>query len=363
MIIAENRAELLHTKQHFEILDGLRGIAAIVVVIFHFMEIAITDYSKNFIGHGYLAVDFFFCLSGFVIAYAYDNRAAHIGITQFFKLRLIRLHPLVVVGAVLGLLTFLFDPFSDFYPVYGFGKTALLFLTSAFLIPYPIMPERYTNLFCLNAPAWSLFWEYIANIFYILLLYKINKKALITLTLVGAAVLCYVAVQSKNLSGGWGGQNFWDGGARGLYSFSAGMLVYRFNLIIKNELGFLGITALLLVAFLFPFNDDYNWISESIIVLLYFPLLVSLGAGATLGPALRKICRLSGEISYPLYMTHYPFIWVYLTYVAVDKPKGMMLFGVIPVSVILLVILAYLIMRFVDTPLRKYLKGKLVSGA
>jgi len=363
VIIAENRAELLHTKQHFEILDGLRGVAAIVVVIFHFMEIAITDYSKNFIGHGYLAVDFFFCLSGFVIAYAYDNRAAHIGITQFFKLRLIRLHPLVIVGAVLGLLTFLFDPFSDFYPVYGFGKTALLFLTSAFLIPYPIMPERYTNLFCLNAPAWSLFWEYIANIFYILLLYKINKKVLIILALVGAAVLCYVAVQSKNLSGGWGGQNFWDGGARVLYSFSAGMLVYRFNLIIKNELGFLGITALLLVAFLFPFNDDYNWISESIIVLLYFPLLVSLGAGATLSPALRKICRLSGELSYPLYMTHYPFIWVYLTYVAVDKPKGMMLFGVIPVSVILLVILAYLIMRFVDTPLRKYLKGKLVSEA
>ncbi|WP_342354895.1 acyltransferase family protein [Pedobacter suwonensis] len=363
MIITENRAELLHTKQHFEILDGLRGVAAIVVVIFHFMEIAITDYSKNFIGHGYLAVDFFFCLSGFVIAYAYDNRAAHIGITQFFKLRLIRLHPLVIVGAVLGLLTFLFDPFSDFYPVYGFGKTALLFLTSAFLIPYPIMPERYTNLFCLNAPAWSLFWEYIANIFYILLLYKINKKVLIILFLVGAAVLCYVAVQSKNLSGGWGGQNFWDGGARVLYSFSAGMLVYRFNLIIKNELGFLGITALLLVAFLFPFNDDYNWISESIIVLLYFPLLVSLGAGATLSPALRKICRLSGELSYPLYMTHYPFIWVYLTYVAVDKPKGMMLFGVIPVSVILLVILAYLIMRFVDTPLRKYLKGKLVSEA
>jgi len=363
VIIAENRAKLLHTKQHFEILDGLRGIAAIVVVIFHFMEIAITDYSKNFIGHGYLAVDFFFCLSGFVIAYAYDNRAAHIGITQFFKLRLIRLHPLVIVGAVLGLLTFLFDPFSDFYPVYGFGKTALLFLTSAFLIPYPIMPERYTNLFCLNAPAWSLFWEYIANIFYILLLYKINKKVLIILALVGAAVLCYVAVQSKNLSGGWGGQNFWDGGARVLYSFSAGMLVYRFNLIIKNELGFLGITALLLVAFLFPFNDDYNWISESIIVLLYFPLLVSLGAGATLSPALRKICRLSGELSYPLYMTHYPFIWVYLTYVTVDKPKGIMLFGVIPVSVILLVILAYLIMRFVDTPLRKYLKGKLVSEA
>jgi len=365
VITAENKTNLLSTKQHFEILDGLRGVAAIVVVIFHFMEIAITDYSKNFVGHGYLAVDFFFCLSGFVIAYAYDSRSPHIGIAQFFKLRLIRLHPLVVIGAILGLLTFLFDPFSDFYPVYGFGKTALLFLTSVFLIPYPIMPERYTNLFCLNAPAWSLFWEYIANIFYIFLLYKINKKALISLVLLAAAVLCYVAVSStpRNIGGGWGGQNFWDGGARVFYSFTAGMLVYRFNLIIKNKLGFLGVTALLLVAFVFPYSDDYNWITEPIIVMLYFPLLVSLGAGATLSSALKSTCKLSGEISYPLYMTHYPFLWIYLTYVAVVKPKGMMLFGIIPICVILLIILAYLIMKFVDIPLRKYLKDKFLSEA
>ena len=47
-------------KPHFEILDGLRGVAAIAVVIFHFMEIAISDYENNFIAHAYLAVDFFF---------------------------------------------------------------------------------------------------------------------------------------------------------------------------------------------------------------------------------------------------------------------------------------------------------------
>ena len=361
MITAENKTNLLSTKQHFEILDGLRGVAAIIVVIYHFMEIAITDYNKNFLSHGFLAVDFFFCLSGFVIAYAYDTRAENIGLTQFFKLRLIRLHPLVVIGAILGLLTFLFDPFSDFYPVYGFGKTALLFLTSVFLIPYPVMPERYTNLFCLNAPAWSLFWEYIANIFYILILYRLNKKVLIALVLIGAACIFYVTtkVPNGNIGGGWGGQNFWDGGVRVLYSFSAGMLVYRFNWIIKNKLGFLGMSVLLLVAFLFPYNDHYNWITEPIIVLFYFPFLVALGAGSALNPKAKKICKLSGDISYPLYMTHYPFVWVFLTYVAVVKPPLSLLFStVIPVSVILLIALAYLIMRFVDIPLRKYLKAK-----
>src|SRR5690349_7360563 len=101
----------LHSKQHFQVLDGLRGVEALAVVIFHFMEWVYTP-EKNFIGHGFLAVDFFFCLSGFVIGYAYDDRIGNIGVWQFFKARIIRLHPLVVLGSVLGLLAFLFDPFG-----------------------------------------------------------------------------------------------------------------------------------------------------------------------------------------------------------------------------------------------------------
>src|SRR6478609_2867790 len=98
--------DTLNKKQHFEILDGLRGVAALAVVIFHFMEWVFSDSSQNFIGHGFLAVDFFFCLSGFVIGYAYDNRMEKIGAIAFFKSRLIRLHPLVILGSILGLLGF-----------------------------------------------------------------------------------------------------------------------------------------------------------------------------------------------------------------------------------------------------------------
>ncbi len=111
--------EILTTKQHFEILDGLRGIAALSVVTFHFMEIVYSDYSKNFIGHGFLAVDFFFCLSGFVIGYAYDDRIRGMGVLEFFKSRLIRLHPLVILGSVIGLLGFLFDPFGGHPELYS----------------------------------------------------------------------------------------------------------------------------------------------------------------------------------------------------------------------------------------------------
>src|ERR1700755_2109506 len=138
---------ILKTKQHFEILDGLRGVAAIAVVTFHFMEIAYTDYSRNFIGHGFLAVDFFFCLSGFVIAYAYDDRVTKMGVREFFKSRIIRLHPLVISGSVLGLLAFLFDPFGGHPELYSAGKIILVFLLSLLLVPFPVVADRAFNLF------------------------------------------------------------------------------------------------------------------------------------------------------------------------------------------------------------------------
>ena len=353
----------LKSKPHFEILDGLRGLAAVVVVIFHFMEIAITDYNHNFIAHGYLAVDFFFCLSGFVVTYAYDNRIAGMGLITFLKLRLIRLQPLVIIGSVLGLLTFLLDPYSDLYVTYGFKNTALIFITSLFLIPYPVVPERFFNLFSLNAPSWSLFWEYIANLVYATLIFRATRKVLALLVLIAACGLFYVGFHSGNLAGGWAGSNFFDGFARISFSFLTGMFIYRSDWVIKNKLGLPGMMALLLVAFLTPYNDHWNWLIEPVLVIFYFPLIVSLGAGASLASKHQNINKFSGDISYPLYMTHYPFVWIFLTYVAVEKPDIATLRWVIPVSVILLISLAYVVFKFADFPVRRYLTNKLKAGS
>src|SRR5688572_22562421 len=224
-------ATRLATKQHFQILDGLRGIAALAVVIFHFMEWIFPDINNNFIGHGFLAVDFFFCLSGFVIGYAYDDRIRQMGIAGFFKARLIRLHPLVILGSVLGLLGYLLDPFA--LPMaYEAGRVALLFICSLLLIPLPVMEERAFNLFAFNAPSWSLFWEYVANIFYALVLFKIGRRSLAVLIIVAAVGICFVSYRAGNLLGGWAGSNFLDGGARVAYSFLAGLFIYRSNWII-----------------------------------------------------------------------------------------------------------------------------------
>jgi peptidoglycan/LPS O-acetylase OafA/YrhL len=347
----------LQTKKHFEILDGLRGVAALAVVIFHFMEWAYTDFSKNFIAHGFLAVDFFFCLSGFVIGYAYDDRIAKMGVLEFFKSRIIRLHPLVILGSVLGLLAFLFDPFGGHLELYSTGKIILTFLCSLLLIPLPIIADRGFNFFSFNAPSWSLFWEYVANIAYAFALYKIRRSFLLLLTLISALAICLVAYRSGNLLGGWSGPTFWDGGARIAYSFLAGLLIYRSNWIIKNKLGFIGIAILLSFAFIMPFSK-WNWLSEPIVVLFYFPLLIALGAGATLTPRLKKVCLFSGNISYPLYMTHYAVLWMFGNYYTNHKPGTMQLTFIIITGVTLLIGAAYLIMIFYDIPLRKYLNNK-----
>ena len=169
-------------------MDGLRGIAALSVVVFHFME-WIYPIETNFIGYGFLAVDFFFCLSGFVIAYAYDTRISKMGIRSFFISRLIRLHPLVVAGAVLGLIGLLADPFVNHSDTLSTASLILIFVASLLMIPLPIVEIRSFNLFGLNAPGWSLFWEYVANVFYALVLVRLPRWALAILLLIAAGCI------------------------------------------------------------------------------------------------------------------------------------------------------------------------------
>lgn len=350
----------LTTRNHFEILDGLRGIAAIAVVIFHFMELIAPDYQDNFIAHAYLAVDFFFCLSGFVIAYAYDQKLPKIGIRLFLTLRLIRLHPLVIVGSILGLLSFVFDPFSNLHRVYA-DRTLIMFVTSCLMIPYPVVGERFLNLFHLNPPTWTLFWEYVANLLYAFVFVNVRNKVLWGLTAIAAGVLLYQARQATYLGVvGFSGDTFWGGGIRALYPFLAGLLVYRSQWIIRSSLGFISVGFLLLITFLIPCYKPVNWFVDSGLVIFYFPFLIALGAGARLEATFTKACRFLGQLSYPLYMTHYPFIWLVLSYMEVKKPPISQLVLITVTGVFLLIAFAYLVMRTLDTPIRNQLKRALV---
>jgi peptidoglycan/LPS O-acetylase OafA/YrhL len=350
-------AVLLQSKEHFHILDGLRGIAALAVVVFHFMEWIYPDFTKNFIGHGFLAVDFFFCLSGFVIAYAYDNRLPKIGKRAFFTSRLIRLHPLIITGTLIGSIGLFLDPFSTQAVSLPIASFALMFVCSLLLIPLPVMEERSFNLFSLNAPSWSLFWEYIAYILYAFFLIRLSKKILWLLLAFAATGIILISYSAGNLLGGWNGATFFHGGIRMSYSFLAGMLIFRSGWIIKNRLGF-AVLSLLLAAAFFTSGLWESSIMEPLIVLFYFPLLIALGAGSVLHGSLRRVCVFMGNISYPLYMTHYAAIWWFGSYLIAKNPPHAQLPWIIGIGTVILVFFAWLVMKFVDMPLRNFLNRK-----
>src|SRR3954454_5118338 len=132
----------LPTKSHYQILDGLRGVAALTVVIFHTFE-AYADENrfKQILNHGYLAVDFFFLLSGFVIAYAYDDRWGNMTQWEFYKRRLIRLQPMAVVGTIIGTALFYFQSLPRFNLVSGTRLWKVLVVMLVVFTMLPLLPS------------------------------------------------------------------------------------------------------------------------------------------------------------------------------------------------------------------------------
>ena len=131
----------LASKPHYEILDGLRGVAAVMVIIFHLFEAhAGGSHLTQIINHGYLAVDFFFMLSGFVIGYAYDDRWNRMTVGTFFKRRIIRLHPMVIMGSIVGAAFFYFQESPCFPPIENtsVGTMLLVMLLGCTLLPLPL---------------------------------------------------------------------------------------------------------------------------------------------------------------------------------------------------------------------------------
>lgn len=342
-------------KLHFFVLDGLRGVAALCVVLFHFTE-GLCNHSGLGFCHGFLAVDFFFCLSGFVLGYAYDDRIALMGLIPFLRTRLIRLHPMVIFGAVLGLLAFLVHPIGitlgDTH-----GRLALTLVASMLLIPYSALQKHGGDLFLLNPPSWSLFWEYTVNLLFGLAFHQVRRRALVILTLVAAVILCLAGRHAGNLSGGWNAENFAEGGARVAFSFCAGLLVFRMNWRLRTPLGFPGLSLLLILAFALPYAPG-AWMREAAVILLGFPLLVAMGAGATASPRIERLCRFSGDLSYPLYMTHYAVVRVWGAFVEHHKLSLPGLWFSMALGVLAAIALGWLTLKYFDQPLRTALSPR-----
>ncbi len=360
------------SKPHYQLLDGLRGVAALMVIWYHVGEGFATSPIDQRFNHGYLAVDFFFILSGFVIGYAYDDRWGRMSLKDFFRRRLIRLHPMVIMGAVIGALTFCVQGCVRWDGTsVGFSSILLALFMGMLLLPvFPgVGCEVRGNgeMFPLNGPSWSLFFEYIGNILYALMLRRLSTRWLAAV--VGVSGSGLLAFGVFNLSGyghlgvGWslGEYNFLGGMLRMLFSYSMGMLMARNFKPLHIRGSFWIGTILLGVLLAVPHigGMEHPWMNglyDGFCILVVFPgILYMVASEQKKDRYTVKICQFLGDISYPVYMVHYPFMylfyaWVWDNHVPYEQALPAA-FGAIAVSLLV----AYLCMRFYDLPLRRWL--------
>lgn len=369
-----NSPLLFPQKPHYEILDGLRGVAALIVVAFHLLEIyAAGDlYVVPLINHGYLAVDFFFVLSGFVIGYAYDDRWGKMSLKDFFKRRVIRLQPMVVLGSVIGALCFYFGA-GDMFPLIAqtpVWKLLLVMLAGCLLLPIPPAADVrvWGEMFPLNGPAWSLFWEYIANILYAVVIRRFSKLLLTVLVVISGLAIVRLTLWdgTGSVLGGHmlTGEQAVIGLTRVMYPFFCGLLLFRMGRLIKLRGGFWLCSLLLAVILFFPRlgGEEHLWMNglyESFGILVLFPLIVLAGAGSPItGKFSVGICKFLGNISYPLYIIHYPFVYLYMAY-ATEHGLGIREGWPLMVAVGAgCVLLAYAALKLYDEPVREWLRGR-----
>lgn len=364
------------SKPHYELLDGLRGVAALLVVWYHLFEAFATSPVDQRFNHGYLAVDFFFLLSGFVIGYAYDERWGRgLRMRDFIKRRLIRLHPMVVLGALLGAAAFFVQGSVRWNgEQVSTGMVLAALLCGLLLIPaWPGAGHEVRGngeMYPLNGPGWSLFFEYLGNLLYMLLLRRLPTRWLTLLVALTGAALATFAI--GDLSGyghlgvGWtlAGSNFPGGMLRLLFAFPAGLLLARRFRPVRIRGAFWLCSLSLAVLLAMPYigseqNHLFNGLYDTLSTLLLFPLLLWLGAsGHATDAATARICGFLGDISYPLYMVHYPSM--YLFYAWVWK-HGYTFSEVWPVAAALFagnILLAWFVLKIYDEPLRRLLTAR-----
>ncbi|MGY3090290.1 peptidoglycan/LPS O-acetylase OafA/YrhL [Hymenobacter sp. UYAg731] len=367
----------LPAKPHYPILDGLRGVAALVVVAFHLCEAHATSHLDQLINHGYLAVDFFFLLSGFVIGYAYDDRWGRMTVGGFFKRRLVRLQPMVVMGMVIGAGFFYFQA-GSLWPAIGQTPgwlVLLVMLIGCMMVPVPpaLDIRGWHETYPLNGPGWSLFYEYVANVLYATVVRRFSNVALAVLVALAAGALLHLAVTSPagDVIGGWSlePEQLHIGFARMMYPFFAGLLLFRLARLrtgIRNAFGW---SSLLVVGVLAmprigsPAHLWQNGLYDALSIIIVFPGIIFLGASGVVRSApAQRLCRFLGDISYPIYITHYPLIYTYTAWVAANKVPLRNGWPVAALVFLAAVTIAYACLKFYDEPVRAWLKKKVLGN-
>lgn len=300
------------------------------------------------------------------------------------------MHPMVIFGTLVGALLFYFGECSDFPLIKDTSPWMVLFVM---LLGFTMLPtgkgldiRGWGETNPLNGPAWSLQWEYLANILYALFIRRFGRVALgicvvlfaaltviLTLNIDVLGVLSVRDYASYTVIGGWSltPDQLQIGATRLLYPFFCGLLLSRMGWLIRVKGGFWWCSLMIVVLLGMPWmgltvEGEGRWTNglyEMLCILLGFPLIVSIGAGSSvIGGKSAAINKFLGDISYPIYITHYPLIYMHIAWVRHHPEATLGQNILISLSVFVAsTLLAYGAYRLYDIPVREWLKNKLFT--
>jgi peptidoglycan/LPS O-acetylase OafA/YrhL len=299
-------------------MDGLRGIAAMAVMIDHY-----THHSR--IPGAWTVVDMFFILSGFVVCHSYRSKILQgMSFVAFMGTRLRRLLPLYWIGSLLGALGIWLTslqrptPGLDLPHMLRAMAEAMLLVPDFSAVWWPYGTNaRQGLLFPLNPPAWTTFFQFFVNACFFGLLMRWRGVWRVSVCIAALLVLTALERYSGIYNPGWGQANFVWGFPRALFEFSLGVALYQAHARIPQVNFWLA--ALSTAVFLMLFNTSNFWL-DSLNVIVMAPMAVVLAARTETPRALVKVFRKLGELSYPLYICHIP---VWMLVLMLPKPDGM----------------------------------------
>lgn len=278
----------------------MRGLAAAAVMLHH---------AEQFYGHpslfahAYLAVDFFFMLSGFVINASYVSRFAQgLSVIGFMQIRGKRLWPTMAIGVALGTVLALMQG-------HAWDEVAVDSLAGLSFVP---ILRGNLGLFILDGVEWSLLFELVANIAHRLLIWRLRDGTCLLLGICLLLVMADISLTHHGIGVGDRGETFLFGFPRVALPYLIGVLLQRTWNSGRFRLTwpFIGVVALVptvLIAAALP-QIAAQWASDLLIVAFIFPAIIWLGAGAEPAPRQAAFGALSGALSFPLYAIHLPLL-------------------------------------------------------
>ena len=347
------------TQQHFLMLDGLRGVAAIAVAIYHACAVF---GGTQLLPKAFLAVDFFFLLSGIVVAHAYEGRLQQGQIREYFERRLIRLYPMIIVGALLGMSVIITSPAAR-----GLSAAALVYLGLSAALCLPIVKDNVYpgnhSITPVNGPSWSLFFEIFVNAVYGFVAKRLTDARLVALSLSAFVVEAVVIFKFNGVAFGVYIQDYKWGFVRVIFPFFTGVLINRMlapRMLPKSVMAPMLLAIVLVATFYVSASGVWNAVSDLIAIGIIYPCVIILAMRLTVSSRQGRVLSWLGAVSYPVYAIHSPlFLWLARLQRATASQFPVSPYGWIVIAVAFALGCAWTAYKIYDLPLREALTSTL----